>query len=156
MANAQPIVDRLAELICVDLDGLSDVFIAANQNLITNTKNQNSTLTANRRDLQEAMKQISVDTLEDKDQLDHFSKISTLLAENQIGYSKYVEAINTINARKKAGSQLIASTKAAVKTWALTHAQLQAAVREKQTINVEALTRAATDLTELIKRMQAL
>ena len=69
---------------------------------------------------------------------------------------KYDELKARIDAREKANLQLIAATRDAMEQWASAHREVALSLENRRPVSTEALTEAAVELRDLVKRIREL
>lgn len=165
LAQLQPVMERLAQLLAADLqsldgvlrlaaeaaqDGLDQKYDAAigfrRQLLQTQTGLQNSIQT-----------QLASGTVPSQlKATDELARVVTLLGQGDAAYAEYTRAQAALDARVRAGRQLIAETGPALTAWAATHGNLLVALRTKRPPNVAEVVAATGRIRALAERYRRL
>lgn len=153
---AQPAVDRVASVLSQDLQDSVEILRAAHDLQLSaiadKYREERGYLTALNRE-RKALYAKGVLTPEDEQRL---RQIGELFETTRAWREPMEQALATADANLKARVQLIQATQAAVAEWAAAHRGIATAVREKRTVNVEALVQATLEAQELVRRLRAL
>ena len=156
LQSAQPVVDRAATVLSQDLQASLDILHAARRLQATALALKYNEETAYLKTLAEERKTIygkGTLTSADEKRLRQIDALFEATREWREPMEKYQAEMET-NYRLRI--QLINATQAAVAEWAAAHRSIAAAVREKRSVNVEALVQATLDAKELVRRLRAL
>lgn len=156
LQSAQPAVDRLATVLSQDLQASLDVLHAARRLQATALALKYNEETDYLKALAKERKDIygkGTLTTEDEQRL---RQIGELFEATREWREPMEKAQAEMDANYRLRVQLIHATQAAVAEWAAAHRSLAAAVREKRTVNVEALVQATLEAKELVRRLRAL
>jgi hypothetical protein len=165
LAQLQPVMERIAQILAADLqslDGLLRLAAEAAQGgldqkydaaigfrwqlLKTQTKLQNSIQT-----------QLASGTVPSQlKATDELARVVTLLGQGDAAYAEYTRAQAALDARVRAGRQLIAETGPALTAWAATHGNLLVALRTKRPPNVAEVVAATGRIRALAERYRRL
>ncbi len=156
LVQAQPAIDHLVTHLSKDLKNIDDILRAANQlnrmAIQTNFKDEYSYLNALERERKELYaKGPGVPANEAR-----LLEIDRLIASTKSWREAPEKALEDVETRLKAGRQLIGTTKQALTEWAGIHQSLIIAVRDRTTVNVEALAYATTQIRDLVRRIREL
>jgi hypothetical protein len=152
--EAQPAVERIAELMRKDLTDLDELVQAASQLSEIAIVAQNNDLSAYRKKLADELKKDR--DLSKKEAREELAEFSKLMSDADARYGVYQAQLSEVENRLRAARQLINSTGAALDAWAAAHAQLAVAAWKKTTVSTKALTDAAVELRDLVKRIREL
>ena len=153
LETAQPAVERIADLIRLDMLDLDAIVQAADQLTFTSNVSDFNRFSAYRKELSKALE--SPRDLTNKALRDELAELSRLMADSDQRYAAYQARLNAITDRLRASRQLINATGSALDAWTAAHAQLATAARQKKPVKVSALVDAAAELRELIKKVRA-
>jgi hypothetical protein len=165
LAQLQPVMERLAQLLAADLQSLDELLrIAAElekgalvvkyndaigfrgQLLRTQTKLQNEIQT-------QLGKGTPPSQLKEADEL---ARVVAMLGQGDAAYAEYTRAEAALDARLRAGRQLIAETGPALTAWAASHGNLLVALRTKRPPNVAEVLAATGRIRALSERYRRL
>lgn len=153
---AQPAIDRVATVLGKDLQDSVAILRAAHDLQLTamteKYRDERGYLTALNRE-RNALYAKGTLTPEDEQRL---RQIGELYEATRVWREPMEKSLATADGNLKARVQLIQATQAAVAEWAAAHRGIAAAVRERRTINVEALVQATLEARELVRRLRAL
>lgn len=156
LQSAQPVVDRVATLLSQDLQASQDILHAARRLQATALALKYNEETAYLKTLAGERKTIyGKGTLTPADEK-RLRQIDALFDATREWREPMEQAQAEMDAEYRLRIQLIHATQAAVAEWATAHRSLAAAVREKRTVNVEALVQATLEAKELVRRLRAL
>ena len=156
LQSAQPAVDRVATVLSQDLQASLDILHAARRLQATalalkynDESSHLKTLAKERKDL------YAKGTLKVVDE-QRLLQIGALFEGTREWREPMEKAQAAMDVSYHLRVQLINATQAAVAEWATAHRSVAAAVREKRTVNVEALVQATLEAKELVRRLRAL
>lgn len=156
LTEAQPAVEKIAEVMRKDLMDLDKIVQGANQIIQTaaSTEMSASGLQDQRKSLREEMKKVS--DLSSQTNREAYARLSPLMAEVDARYAVYEAKLAASTKRVRASRQLINAADLALDSWTAGHAQLAVAARNKTTVSTTALLDAAVELRDLVKRIREL
>ncbi len=153
---AQPAVDRVASVLSRDLRDSVEILRAAHDLQLTAVTDQYRSergyLTALNR---ERKALYAKDALTPGDE-QRLRQIGELFEATRAWREPMEKSLAMADANLKTRVQRIQATQTAVAEWAAAHRGIAAAVREKRTVNVEALVQATLEAQELVRRLRAL
>ena len=154
--EAQPAVEKIADLMRKDLKDLDGVVQSASQLLDSSAAKEmsDSGLMDQRKSILQALKKER--DLSNKEARAELADLSKLLTEADSRYAVYQSRLAANAARLRAARQLINAADASLDAWTAGHAQLAVAVRNHSTVNTGALVDAALELRGLVKRIREL
>ena len=156
LQSAQPVVDRAATVLSQDLQASLDILHAARRLQATALALKYNEETAYLKTLAEERKTIyGKGTLTSADEK-RLRQIDALFEATREWREPMEKAQAEMETNYRLRIQLINATQAAVAEWAAAHRSIAAAVREKRSVNVEALVQATLDAKELVRRLRAL
>lgn len=154
LENAQPVVDRAAQLLARDLQASMDVLRAAREiertALAARYNNELGYLNALNRERARLYAKGSLEPAEEQ----RLRQIAELYAATR-DWREPMEKVRaeseaTLNTR----AALIVATQTAVAEWAAAHRAIAVAVKDNRKVNVEALVQATLEARELIRRLR--
>ena len=158
LTMAQPVIDRLTELITTDNRDLASIVrgaAIAQRTALDAAYNEPfgyaGTL-ARRRTMLRAKGYGELS----KDEIAELARIDELMVPANAQLQKREEQLLRIDRRERASLQLIAATRDAMERWAAAHRDVALAIQERKAVSVESLTDATIELRELVKRMREL
>ena len=158
LTTAQPVIDRLTELITSDNRDLASIVRAAavaQRTALDAAYNEPfgyAATLARRRTMLRAKGYGELT----KDEITELSRIDELMVPANAQLSKREDELARIDRRERASLQLIAATRDAMDRWAAAHRDVALALQERKSVNVESLTDATIELRDLVKRMREL
>lgn len=165
LAQLQPMMERLAQLLAADLQSLDGLLrtaaglekgaLVAKYNDAIGFRRQ---LLATQTELQKSIRNQLADDAP-ASQLkgsDDLALVVTLLGQGDAAYTEYTRAEAALDARVRAGRQLIAETGPALTAWAATHGNLLVALRTKRPPNVAEVMAATGRIRVLAERYRRL
>jgi predicted HAD superfamily phosphohydrolase len=154
--EAQPAVEKIAQLMRQDLDDLDGIVQAANQIIETDVvaARSESRLLDQRKAILEQMKRER--DLAKKEDRDELVQLSQLLVDVEARDAVYQAKLDVGAERLRVARQLIGAANAALDAWLIGHQQLAVAARNKTTVSTRALLDSAVELRDLVKRMREL
>lgn len=155
LQSAQPVVDRVATVLSQDLQAALDILHAARRLQATALALKFNEETAYLKALAKERKDLygkSSLTPADEQRL---RRIGELFDATREWREPMEKAQAGMAADYRLRLQLINATQAAVAEWAAAHRSIAAAVRERRSVNVEALVQATLDAKELMRRLGA-
>ena len=156
LQTAQPAVDLLAARLSQDLQASLDILRAARGLQATALALKFNEETGYLRALARERKDIYAKaTLTPADER-RLRQIGELFEATRQWREPMEQAQADLDAQYRLRVQLIHATQAAVAEWAAAHRSLAAAVRERRSVNVEALVQATLEAKELVRRLRAL
>jgi hypothetical protein len=156
LQSAQPVVDRVATLLSQDLQSSLKILHAARRLQATALALKFNEETAYLKTLAEERKLIyGKGTLTQADEK-RLRQMEALFDATREWREPMEKAQAEMEANYRLRIQLINATRAAVAEWAAAHRSIAAAVREKRSVNVEALVQATLEAKELVRRLRAL
>jgi hypothetical protein len=156
LQSAQPAVDRLATVLSQDLQASLDILHAARRLQATALALKYNEETAYLKTLAKERKTIyGKDSLTPADE-QRLRQIVDLFEATREWRDPMEQAQAAMEADYRLRIQLINATQGAVAEWAGAHRSFAAAVREKRSVNVEALVQATLEAKELVRRLRAL
>ena len=156
LQSAQPAVDRVATVLSQDLQASLDIIHAARRLQATALALKYNEETAYLKALAKERKDIyGKETLTPADE-QRLRQIGEMFDATREWREPMETAQAEMDANYRLRVQLINATQAAVAEWAAAYRSIAAAVREKRTVNVEALVQATLEAKELVRRLRAL
>ncbi|PWB47080.1 MAG: hypothetical protein C3F18_12240 [Nitrosomonadales bacterium] len=156
LQSAQPAVDRVAALLTGDLQASLNLLRASHRlqrdALVLKYNEEMGFLKALTRERKEIYGRSSLRP-EDEQRLKKLSEMHEATREWREPMEK---ALAEMESTLKIRVELIKSTQTAVAEWAAAHRNIAAAVREKRSVNVEALVQATLEARELVRRLKEL
>jgi len=157
LAAADPIVQDAAQLLVAQVASareLFDVLVAEQRNALDAAYSAEIDLD---RALTSQSHQVAAGSLEGEPQYrDAAERLRVAREAIAPRLADYRAATLALNARARAGTDLFATTEAALQTWRNSHAQLVVAVRERRPVTVQSLLAASEDLKDLVERWREL
>lgn len=156
LTEAQPAVEKIAELMRKDLMDLDKIVQGANQIILTAASAEMSAsgLQDQRKSLHgEMRKERDLTKSADREAL---AQLSQLLSNVDTRYAVYEAKLAASAERLRASRQLINAADSALDSWTVGHAQLAVAARNKTTVSTKELLDAAVELRDLVKRIREL
>lgn len=154
LEEAQPAVERIAELMRSDLKDLDELVQATHQLMAMKVVAENNAMAGYRATLFKALHQTR--DLSNPMAREELEQLSRLVADVEVRHAVYLDKLEVIDARQRASRQLISATGSALDAWAAAHADLVAAVRKRRTVNTLALVAAAVEVRDLVNRIRQL
>ena len=156
LQSAQPVVDRAVTVLSQDLQASLDILHAARRLQATALALKYNEETAYLKTLAGERKTIyGKGTLTSADEK-RLRQIDALFEATREWREPMEKAQAEMETNYRLRVQLIHATQAAVAEWAAAHRSIAAAVREKRSVNVEALVQATLDAKELVRRLRTL
>jgi hypothetical protein len=156
LQSAQPVVDRVATVLSQDLQDSLVILRAAHDLQLTaiteKYRSERGYLNALNRERKALYVKGTLTTADEQ----RLRQIGELYEATREWREPMDKALATADDNLKARIQLIQATQAAVAEWAAAHRSIAAAVKEKRTVNVEALVQATLEAQELVRRLRAL
>ncbi len=153
---AQPAVDRVATLLAQDLQASEDILRVTHRlqrdALVLNYNEELGYLKTLVKERKEIYARSGLRP-EDEQRL---RKIGELYEVTRVWREPLEKARAEMESTLKVRIELIKATQVAVAEWAAAHRAIAAAVREKRTVNVEALIQATLEARALVRRLRAL
>lgn len=153
LEEAQPAIERVAQLMRNDLADLAVVTQAADAVQIVNLAAEYNKLSSDRKSILQAMKNLNPAVVADRDE---YAALTGLLAALKPRYDTYQQELKAVEDRRKSALAVIDATGRALDEWAAAHADLASAVRHKRLASAQSLVSAAVELRDLVKRMRDL
>jgi len=151
--DAQPAIERIAEVLRKDLADLDVVAQASDAATAVNLADEYNKLNSDRKSILLAMKALNPAKPEDRAE---YETLTELLASIGPRYDAYQKELQAVEDRLNAVRAVIDATGRALDEWAAAHANLASAVRNKRLVGAQSLMASATELRELVKRMRDL
>jgi hypothetical protein len=155
LANMQPAVDRVADVIGKQLEDAQIVLVSANQIADAKLRDRFSTETGYLIALakeRQALYQVTPLTTANAQRLEQIERVERTVAVK-------LEPMDTERkasaARLKQASLLITGARIAVADWADAHRQMLVAVREGRTVDPRALLQSVAELRDLVNKLRA-
>jgi hypothetical protein len=155
---AQPVIDRLTELITSDNRDLASIVrgaAVAQRTALEAAYNEPFGYAGTLARRRTALRAKGYGALT-KDEIAELARIDELLVPAQAQLQKRDDALVRIDRRERASLQLIAATRDAMERWAAAHRDVALAIQERKPVSVESLTEATIELRELVKRAREL
>jgi hypothetical protein len=158
LVNAQPAVKRIAMILAQDLKDVDVILQAANTDIQQSMVIKRQVELGFRNSLVSEQQSLYVKARSDRTAADEarLLSIDQLLTSTKVWYDPLQSELEQTKQRLRAGRHLIGATIQITDQWAAGHEQLVFAVRDRRTINPQALVQAAVDIRELIRRIRAL
>ncbi len=160
MASAQPVIDRVTEIIVQDLKAGGDVFLLAHSTIRGDIQLENQVQLGFRHQLIGARDELykkGVSALSATESA-RLLEIGQLIASADAWYQPMQEQLQQVQKRLNAGRNLIAAASDATMQWRIVHHNLVAALQQGGNITISAptLAQAAVQIRGLINRMREL
>jgi hypothetical protein len=158
LVNAQPAVKRIAVVLAQDLRATDEILQTANADIRQRTLIKHQVEWRFREDLLAEQTALYAKARGDRTAADEarLFDIDRLLISTKVWYDPLQNELKQAEHRLRAGRQLLAAAVQIIGQWADAHEQLVLAVRDRRTLNTQALVQAAVDIRDLIKRVREL
>ena len=158
LVNAQPAVKRITMILAQDLKAVDDILQAANTDIQQRMVIKHQVEWNFRNSLVSEQQSLYTKARSDRTAADEarLLSIDQLLTSTKVWYDPLQSELEQTKQRLHAGRHLIGAAIQITEQWAAVHEQLVFAVRDRRTINPQALVQAAVDIRDLIRRIRAL
>lgn len=151
--EAQPAVERVAQLMRKDLDDLTVVIRAAEQVRTIKLQGKYKQLNSDRDSILGAMQKHNPGITAERGE---YKALTELWAAIKPEYDAYLQESKALDDRRMAAAAVIDATGRALDEWAAAHAELASAARHKRVASTQSLVAAAVELRDLVKRIRDL
>ena len=173
LQRAQPAVERIAEILELDLKATDDILAVATADIQSSLEIKYNVEMAARLKLLKEQKEIYKKIQQDEELLaggeimdgsgtvvvmnryeQRLLELDKLLATTDRWYKPMRKQTEAAKKRGQSARQLIAATRYALDQWAISHQQLVLAVKERQPVSVDSLVDAAREIQRLVRKVR--
>jgi hypothetical protein len=158
LVNAQPAVERVAVILAQDLKAVDEILQTANADIRQSRLIQHQVEWRFREDLRAEQKTLYAKDRRGRTAADEarLLDLDRLLTSTKVWYEPLQSDLSQMERRVLGGRYLIDAAIQITMQWADAHEQLVFVVRDRRTLNTQALVQAAVDIRDLIKRIREL
>jgi len=155
MVKADPAVEEIVRLITADFKELDELFLLANKMVENQFRTSYNERLGYRKGLEDFIQQTNVVNASEKD-LNKLIQVNELLQGTDGWYAEYQQGLKDINNRLRLGRALIQTADASLKQWINAHRQVAIGLQNRQSVSVQSLVEATSEIHELIRKVREL